>query len=369
VGDGDCFEFGGVRLKVLETPGHTFESISIAVYDQAFGDKAVCVFTGDALFVGDVGRTDFFPERKEEVAGLLYDSIHKKLLPLGDQALLYPAHGAGSVCGAGIAQREFSTLGYERQFSPRLQLSRSDFVKFKVAERHYYVPYFQRMEKLNREGPAALSALPRPTGLTPEQLAQRLDAGAILLDTRDAEAIAGASIPGSYGIPLAMVPAFAGWYLEYDREIVLVQRDAEQLGLAVRMLVRLGYEHITGYLAGGMTSWQTSGRHYQTIRAVHVDCLQKRISEDAAYTLLDVRSKDEFEGGHLPGAQHIYVGELEERIDELASARPVATFCGSGARALVAASLLLRNGIENVEVCLGSMQACEAAGCQIEKAE
>lgn len=365
VRDGDSFEFGNVRLQILETPGHTFESISIAVYDQEFGDAAVGVFTGDALFVGDVGRTDFFPDRKEEVAGLLYDSIHDKLLPLGDQTILYPAHGAGSVCGAGMASREFSTLGYERQFNPRLQLDRDAFIDYKVNEHHYYIPYFERMETLNQEGAGEVVELPHARAMTADQVAEHQQAGGIVLDTRDAEAIAGSFIPGSYAIPLEMVPAFAGWYFAYDRDIVLLLRRDDEVDHAVRLLLRLGYERVQGFLAGGMTTWQTSGRQYDDIPAVHVDVLQQRLDEDADYTLLDVRSIDEFKAGHLPNAQHIYVGELAERIDEVDAARPVTTFCGSGQRAIVAAALLKKHGVDRVEVCLGSMQACQAVGCDV----
>lgn len=365
VGDGDNFEFGNVRLQVLETPGHTFESISLAVYDKEFGDAAVGVFTGDALFIGDVGRTDFFPNKAEEVAGLLYDSIHKKLLPLGDQTILYPAHGAGSVCGAGMASREFSTLGYERRFNPRLQLNRDEFIRYKVNEHHYYIPYFKRMERLNQEGAGELSALPRPKALTAEQLAEHQKTGGIILDTRDPEAIAGSLIPGSFAIPLHMTPAFAGWYLSYDRDIALVLRRDDEVEQAVRLLVRLGYERISGFLAGGMIAWQTSGRQYTDIPAVHVNTLMERIENHADFTLLDVRSIDEFKQSHLPNAQHIYVGELAGRIAEVSKDRPVTTFCGSGQRAIVAAALLKQHGIEQVEVCLGSMEACRAVGCSV----
>jgi hydroxyacylglutathione hydrolase len=155
VADGDTFDLGDLRLEILETPGHTFESISIAVTDTGFGEAPVAVFTGDALFVGDVGRTDFFPDRAEEVAGLLYESIFRKILPLGDQAILYPAHGAGSVCGEGMAEREFSTLGMERISNPVLQMKDRDvFIRFKASEHHDKPPYFRRMEKYNLEGSA-----------------------------------------------------------------------------------------------------------------------------------------------------------------------------------------------------------------------
>ncbi len=163
VSEGDSFELGDLRLTILETPGHTLESISIVVTDKNYGDDAVAVFTGDALFIGDVGRTDFYPDRAREVAGALYDSIFNKILPLGDQTILCPAHGAGSVCGDSMASREFSTLGHERLNNPVLQkTAREDFIEFKVNEHHYQPPYFRKMEEYNQHGPPPLDNLPNP---------------------------------------------------------------------------------------------------------------------------------------------------------------------------------------------------------------
>jgi hydroxyacylglutathione hydrolase len=360
--DNDMFNLNNIRLRILETPGHTFESISLALYDKQYGDEAVAVFTGDTLFIGDVGRTDFYPERAEEVAGLLYQSIFDKLLPLGDQAIIYPAHGAGSVCGSGMASREFSTLGYERHCNPRLHMDRVEFVHYKTHENHYQPPYFGEMERLNQKGAGALKELPRPEPLSAAHFADEIERGMVVLDTRSAEAIAGALIPDSIAIPLHMVPSFAGWYLPYDRDIGLVVPDRQQLEQTVRFLLRLGYERIIAYLEGGLPSWEVCGYSYQTIPAVHVDTLKYRIDGGQPYTLLDVRSIDEFNEAHLPDARHIYVGELPQRLGELPDARPLTTFCGSGQRALIAAALLKKYGIHDVEVCLGSMQAWRAAG-------
>jgi hydroxyacylglutathione hydrolase len=154
VSEGDTFALGDVLLTVLETPGHTYESISIVLADNSLSENPLGVFTGDALFIGDVGRTDFFPDRAEEVAGLLYDSIFKKLLPLGDHVILFPAHGEGSVCGGSLSSREFSTLGYERKHNAVLQITDpSDFIKYKMNEHHHIPPYFKKMEKYNLNKP------------------------------------------------------------------------------------------------------------------------------------------------------------------------------------------------------------------------
>lgn len=363
--EGDAYTLGPLRLQVLETPGHTLNSISLVVYDEATGEAPVGVFTGDALFVGDVGRTDFYPGRAREVAGMLYDSLHHKLLPLGDQVILYPAHGAGSVCGSGMAEREFSTLGYERRHNPRLQLSREAFIEFKAQEHHYKPPYFKHMEKVNREGDAPLLELPMPQPMAVAAFAEAQEGGMTVLDVRSPEAIAAAAVPGSLGIPLNLLSSFAGWYLPYGRDIGLVVEDAAQLDPAVRQLVRMGYRRVAGWLRGGMTAWATSGRPYDITPPVHAREIKARAEQRVPYTLLDVRSVEEVASGYVPGSTHVYVGELARRLEEVPVARPVTTFCGSGQRAIIAATVLRRAGFKDVEVALGSMAACRAIGCPI----
>ncbi len=369
VKDGDKFIFGDLALTAIETPGHTDESISLVLADTSFGQEAVAVFSGDTLFIGDVGRTDFFPDRPEEVAGLIYESIFNKLLPLGDHVILYPAHGAGSVCGKGMASRDFSTLGYERLNNPVLRISnRDEFIKLKVGEHHYKPHYFKMMEKYNQEGSApALSGLPVPRALNAGEFSMAMEKGALVLDVRSAEAFAGAFIPGSLSVPLDMVPAFAGYFLPYDRKILLVIQQPGDLDTAVRYLRRMGYDNVEGYLAGGMSEWETSGYVYDTVPAVHVEELVRRIQAREEFILLDVRTHDEVKEGRLPGATHIYIGELADKVGTLPANRPVTTFCGSGMRAIIAASILKQNGFTQVEDSLGSMAACMAVGCPIEK--
>jgi hydroxyacylglutathione hydrolase len=366
VQEGVVFELGKLQLKILETPGHTFDSISIALIDRNFSEQPIAVFTGDALFIGDVGRTDFFPDRKEEVAGLLYDSIFQKILPLGDDVILYPAHGAGSVCGAKMADREFSTLGYERKHNPVLQnTERSDFVGYKISEHHYQPPYFKQMEKLNLEGAPPLSEWMQPSPMGPGQFEKKMKEGMLVLDTRSAEAFAGSFIPGSLAVPLGMVPAFAGYFLPYEKHIGLITSGYEAVDKAVQHLIRLGYDNIVGYLEGGLQAWETSGRDYGRVPAVHASELVRRIQSNEEFTLLDVRKIEEYESGHLPDAVHLYVGELLDRLDEIPKKRPVTTFCGSGERAIIAASVLRQKGFENVEDSLGSMAACHSIGCPV----
>lgn len=367
VNEGDTFDLGDAHLSILSTPGHTFDSISIVLADRGFGDDPIAVFTGDALFIGDVGRTDFFPDRAAEVAGLLYDSIFDKLLPLGDQVILYPAHGAGSVCGSGMASREFSTLGYERRTNPALQVpDRGAFIRRKLDEHHEYPPYFRQMEKVNREGQPLLGLLPRPQPMTAGQVADAMAAGTVLVDIRSAEACSGAVIPGSLVIPVDMLSGFAGWFLPYNRDIALVAAGFADLDSAVRQFVRLGYDRIVGFLDEGLHQWEVSGRDYQTIPAVSAHVLAARLERGDPFTLLDVRGVEEVAAGRLPGSTHVYVGEVPDNLGLIPKERPITTFCGSGKRAVIAASILKQNGFNDVEVCLGSMAACKAVGCPIE---
>lgn len=368
VSEGDRFELGDLELSVIETPGHTLESISIVVRDQGFGKHPIGVFTGDALFVGDVGRTDFFPHRAEEVAGMLYDSIFGKLLPLGDQVLIFPAHGAGSVCGSGMAAREFSSIGYERIHNPVLQIAdRRAFIDHKTAEHHYAPPYFKQMEKLNKEGASLqfenLKAL-KPYKV--DEFESARNDGMAVLDIRSPEAVAGAFVEGSLAIPLSMVPAYAGWFLNYDRDIGIISENIENVLTVRRHLFRIGYDRVTGYLENGLTGWETSGRKYGRISAVHVEELVRRIHEEEPFTLLDVRKKEEVESGRLPGSLHIYLGYLPDQLEKIPKDRPITTFCGSGQRAIIAASILKQHGFEKVENSLGSMEACAAIGCPLE---
>ena len=366
VNEGDEFQLGDVKLSVLHTPGHTMESISVVYRDLAFSDDPLGVFTGDALFIGDVGRTDFFPDRAEEVAGMLYDSIFQKLLPLGDLVLLWPAHGAGSVCGSGMADRNFSTLGYERKHNPVLRKTdRQAFIAHKLAEEHFLPPYFKQMEKYNLEGAPPLAEMPRPKPFSPDELAAAMEQGMLVVDVRTPEAYAGAHVPGSFSLPSDMLPAFAGMFLDYAHPLALVVDDYGQIDGAVRSLIRIGYDNVGAFLAGGLHAWETSGRRYDSIPAIHIEDVERRIDVGDHLTLLDVRSKEEFQSGHLPGATHIYVGDLPKELDRIADRRPVTAYCNSGQRAMIAASLLQRHGIEPVENCLGSIAACKSLGCKV----
>ena len=361
--DGQEFNIGKIRLTAIHTPGHTDESMSYAVVDLSSGEATVMVFTGDALFVGDVGRTDLYgPEDAPRLASNLYDSIFNKLLPLGDGVILCPAHGAGSVCGLNIAERDESTLGIERAQNPLLQKSRDDFIKHKVAEQPERPHYFRQMEKYNLEGPPLLGCMPLPSPLTPNEFRQEMEKGAVVVDTSEPAAFGGAHIKGAYSIWLEGLPVFAGWVLSYDRPILMILEDQGHLERAVRYLIRAGYDQITGYLKDGTEGWYNTGFPTESLPLLSVRQLKDKIDRDEDLLVLDTRGQDEWDSGHIKGALHIYVGHLEQRLDEVPRDKPVAVICNVGHRAGLGASILLRAGYQEVYNVLGSVKAWVAAG-------
>lgn len=360
--EGDQFTVGRIRLRVLETPGHTDDSISLVLGDADFGDEPVAVFTGDALFIGDVGRTDFYPERPREVAGLLFDSL-RKLERLGDHTVIYPAHGAGSVCGSAMAQREVSTIGYEKANNDRLRISdREAFIQAKLDEHHDLPPYFEAMEAGNLTGAPPVDRYLTPAPLTAAAVDALRD-DVTLVDLRDPTAHLGSHIPGSLSLPEAMIPAFAGWLLTPSETLVLIADDVSQAKLAARHLARIGYDQVHGWLGAGLPAWAAGGREFRTVSAVSVEEVRERVeTRPDRWTLLDVRSVEEVRATQAPNAQHIYLGELPGRLGELDRDHTYTVMCGSGVRATIAASILARNGFDNFDVFMGSMGAWQAAG-------
>ncbi|GAA5058890.1 rhodanese-like domain-containing protein [Erythrobacter westpacificensis] len=357
--EGDVFEIGQLRIEVLETPGHTDDSLSYVLHDSAYPDGPVGVFTGDALFVGDVGRTDFYPDRAREVTGLLYDSL-QKLQSLGDQTILYPAHGAGSVCGSGMAEREFSTIGHERANNPRLQIAdREAFIEAKLAEVHYQPPYFRLMERLNLEGGSAAPRVMQPKALTLDQLESA--AADHVIDIREPGAWCAGHIPGSYCIPVGMIPAFAGWFIAEGESNALVAADQSALTTAAQHLVRIGLDNIAGGYTGVIPA-AAQGRDLGQVPMIKTGEVRRRLEQkQAGWTLIDVRAADEREEAKIDGSRHIYAGHLNEQWQDLDPLESYTLMCASGMRATVAASWLASKGFGNVDVYLGSMGAWKAA--------
>jgi hydroxyacylglutathione hydrolase len=366
VAHGDAFSVGNLELKVLETPGHTGESISIAVTDREMGDEVYMVFTGDALFAGDVGRTDFFGKAETpRVAGALYDSIFRNLIPLGDGVVVCPAHGAGSVCGAHLTEHEFTTIGYEKKVNPALQKTREEFITHKMNEILYQPPYFKKMELYNKEGVPPLNGLPYSPPLNPREVDTRMKEHAQVLDVRNPASFSGGHIPGSYNIWKEGVPLFAGWVLTYDDPIIIVDEDTHTITDILRYLVRIGYDSIGGHLAGGFASWYMGGRPINTISTWSVHDLRAALDTDIF--LLDVRERHNWDhDGFITGAHQIYMGEVAGRLKDIPQEGHVVIYCDSGFKTGVAASILKKNGYERVTTVLGGMAAWKKAGYRVE---
>jgi hydroxyacylglutathione hydrolase len=365
--DGESFQIEEFTIKALHTPGHTPESMSYAFYHN---DKEKCwaVFTGDALFIGDAGRTDLPDKDKTaENAALLYDSIQKKILPLGPQTLLYPAHGAGSVCGGNIAGYDESTLGFEQSYNPSFTLNKEDFIQHKLNERIPRPPYFTLMEKMNREGGKDLDKTYLGVKvLSAKEFAKECQTG-VIIDTRLPEAFAGGHIPGSYSIWLGGLPVFGGYIAEKDTPLYLVLERAEDLKTAFLHLSRIGMDNIQGVISDNFETWRNAGLPLEMSGTVTPETVKEKSDR---YDILDVREISEYEDeGHIPGAKHCFVGELGDYIKTTSFEKPIAVTCSVGHRANLAVSILLRAGYKNVFNMLGGMTAWQQQDYPLKKKE
>ena len=368
VKDGDRFTIGSLGLEVLETPGHTEESISIVVRDREVSGEPYMVFCGDTLFAGDIARTDFYgQERKAEMAGKIYDSITGRILPLGDGVIVCPAHGAGSICGDDIADHPFTTVGYERQTNSLIRMGREAFVARRVTESPYYPPYFRQMEKLNREGAPLLPKNPFPKCLTIAGLISYLNAGCQIVDIRSPTSFGAGHIPGSLSIWREGLPSFMGWFLDYQTPIVIVDDFNTGLDGVARHFVRLGYDNLAGVLMGGFAAWAREGREFATIPTCSVHQLEERLEKESLF-LMDVRDIGHWRAaGHIRGAHHVYVGEILQHLHEIPKDKPVVVYCDAGFKGSLGASILARNNYRDVTNVLGGMTAWKQAGFAIEQ--
>lgn len=284
IGDGEALRIGRLKLRALHTPGHTRGHMSYLLHDP--NGAPWMVFTGDALFAGDVGRTDFYGrDRLREITGLLYESLFHKILPLGDEVIVCPAHGAGSACGTAIAERTWTTIGLERKYNSRLQYTdEADFVEH-VGRMLEYPPYFRMMEKLNLEGPPLLGSLPTPPPLSPKEFAARAK-DALVLDTRMELGFGSAHVPGALSVWQEGLSSFTGWFLSYDKPILLVT-ETNDVSQAVRYLIRLGFDRLDGFLAGGMLAWHTAGLASHSVETITVQELCQRLDEEEDVWILD----------------------------------------------------------------------------------
>jgi hydroxyacylglutathione hydrolase len=363
------FEIGNLKIKALHTPGHTDESMSYVLNDTTSGPEPIMVFTGDALFIGDVGRTDMYgPEEDRRMATNLYESLFNKLLPLGDQTIICPAHGEGSVCGGNISARQLSTIGLERQQNPPLQLTdKEEFIQYKMNEYHFFSPYFKKMEEYNLKGAPLLKTRKKAKPMLPLEFKKTIEEGAVIIDTREPAPFGGAHIKDSYNILLEGLPLWTGMILSYDTDILLIVDGYQELEVADKYLLRLGYDKIKGYLVGGIVSWYSASFPTESAPLLTVDQLKERIESENEIVVLDVRNKREWKNGHIEGAINIYIGNLEDKLDILPKDKPIATLCGNGTRASFGASILRKKGFKEVYSVLGSMKAWNKANYPVVK--
>lgn len=356
---GQRWKLGRLAIESLSTPGHTPGSLSYVLYDP--GGFPWMIFTGDCLFAGDVGRTDLLGmEQASALAELLYDSIFHRIIPLGDGVIVCPAHGSGSVCGTSISERIWTTIGIERIHNPRLRVKdRAEFVGLASVEGER-PPYFRRMEVLNLTG-APLARLPEPSQLGPADFADAARE-AVVIDTRSELAFSAAHVPGAQFLWLEGLASFAGWFLPYDRTLLLVS-DPGTVEQAVRTLVRIGYDDVKAALGGGMLAWHMAGQRSESIVTITVQELCRRLDAGEKSHILDVRSAEEISRARIPGAQEIHVTMLADRMDEVPKDRTVYIFCGSGMRSMVAASLLKRHGCKDLAVVLGGLAGWKSTSC------
>ncbi|PKL61120.1 MAG: MBL fold metallo-hydrolase [Methanomicrobiales archaeon HGW-Methanomicrobiales-2] len=362
VREGETFRLGSLEIEVLETPGHTVESISLLFRDRSVSDEPQMVFTGDALFAGDVGRTDLAGEDlRREMSEMLYLSLHEKLLPLPDGVIVCPAHGAGSVCGGNIGDREYTTIGSEKATNRLLSLEREAFVEEKVSERLYEPPYFEMMRKLNREGPPLIYNLPHLRAYSARGIRSLLDRKAQIVDIRSPTSFAGGHIPGTINIWRQGLPLYMGYYLNYEDPIVLVDDFNLDMDHVVRHFVRLGYDNIAGYLAGGFAAWFKQGEEIERTGTWSPSDLAEHL-DDPSVWVLDVRNVNHREeDGHIEGSHHIYVGELEEHLAEIPEEKQIVVHCDVGFKGSLAASILEAHGFRHVVNLLGGTIGWEAA--------
>jgi hydroxyacylglutathione hydrolase len=363
VKEGEIFSLGPVTLQVIETPGHTEESISLVIRDSDVSDKPYLVFCGDTIFAGDIARTDFFGDaRKEEMAGKIYDSITRKILPLGDGVILCPAHGAGSVCGGEIADHPFTTVGYEKTTNKLLLNGRETFIAQRKTETPYVPPYFRQMERFNKVGAPLLQHLPSARPLTIPEVNSFRKSGCQILDIRAPTSFGAGHIPGSISIWREGISSFAGWYLTYDAPIIIIDDFNQNLNEVIRQLVRLGYDSIAGILGGGFPAWFKSGQLLGTIPTCSVQQLDELLKLQNIFLLdvRDIRNRRTF--GAIPGSHHTYVGELPDHLGEIPHDEPVFVYCDAGYKGSLAASFLARHGYRNVTNVLGGMTGWIKAG-------
>ncbi len=367
---GDAFVLGAARIEVLHTPGHTPNSISLLVTDVARSAMPQMVLTGDLLFVGDVGRPDLpGSEILDEQVRNLHASLYEVLGALPDSLEVYPAHGQGSLCGRGMSAKGSTTLGYDRLASSMLRPKSFGSFRFALLSDLPARPQsFSHIIATNLAGPMLLERCPLERSLPPDRFAELMDAGAVVIDTRDAVAFGGAHIPGSLNIGFEKQMAnWVGMAVKPGSQLLLVVEGRARYEAMRTELQRIGYDDLLGHLAGGMAAWIHAGRPLASLRQVSVQDLRQSRESGPGITLIDVRTPGEWQAGHIEGALHMPFDEVLEKGIGMCLSGPVRVICGSGYRSNIIGSLLKAGGCAQVSSVAGGMLAWRRAGYPVVK--
>jgi hydroxyacylglutathione hydrolase len=366
--DGDILNVGNVKIKAIYTPGHTNESLCYIAYTTD-SEVASMVFSADTLFAGSVGRTDLYGKTAQVAqAEKLYFSLNDELLSLGDHVLVFPAHGAGSVCGHGISGQEPTTIGYEKKTNPYLQLNKVDFIRKVVNEKLVVPRYFHKMEEYNLNGPPLLSELSYPKPYSLDEFEKEMQEPLVMImDTRLPYAYSGSHIPNSLSMWLGGTSVYPGWLLDTNQYIVFILDRSADIDVVTPRLHRLGFDNLCGYLCGGMNEWQEAGKPISNTSTMSVLELKSKL-EKGEISVLDVREPNEWqEDGIIEESKNIFFADLPEKTGSLSKDRPIAVTCSVGNRSSIAVSILEKAGFKNVVNVLGGMTAWTNLGYPTQK--
>ena len=373
VRDGEELRMGQVVLRFIETPGHTPEGICVLVTDTEAPDQPQKLLTGDTLFIGDVGRPDLAGGKgytPQMMAAMMYDSLHGKLLKLPDEVEVYPAHGAGSMCGKNLSSETYSTIGQQRQFNYALQpMSKDEFVRMMTVDLPEAPEYFPKDAEINRRGAAPLDELPRMSPLSPAEVLSCAKEGCVILDVRPAAEFGAAHVPGSLNIGLGgQFASWAGCLIPLDADIVLVSESEENAAEAQMRLARVGLENVKGYLAGGLDAWKDAGLETATVQQISVSELKELIETNPRLQLIDVRRPPEYESGHAPRAITAPLSKLGETLPSLKldPSKRTAVICAGGYRSSAATSIIQSSGFTDLLNVTGGTSAWIKAGYKVE---
>lgn len=364
VKEGSVFSIEDIDFHVLDTPGHTPDCLVYLVSDRSRGEEPALAFTGDTLFVGDVGRPDLFPGRAEGLAEKLYENINEKIVKIPGHCMVFPAHGAGSLCGKAIGSMRFSTIGYELKYNTAiLTKDKREFIRSLTENMPPAPDHFGRCSEINRKGPVPVRALPEIVPMKPEEFREKMnDGNTVVLNTRNYATFGGHHIPGSYHIDIdSNFSTFAGWVIPPDKDVLLVCDNPKQAEDAVVMLRRVGIDHAVGYLEGETHAWVTEGYETDHVPLLSAKEVHEKL-ETGEFTLLDVRSTEEYETEHVPGAINIMAMDLRTRYAELDPEGSYIAMCRTGKRSSLACSILKQHNFRNIYNAAGGITGYIAAG-------